>query len=254
MYSRLSSFSEDASYFFYTLENIKHLRCKHKVTSKVAQSFDVQSIKEEFTMITECKFQPLWFVQMSSTHVWTQLLISLWSITEAEAELVVHTWPLTCHWAANGGAACVLGALALWCDGSRQWALREPIPHGTPLPLDPLHYSYRPRWGGVGWQGRGNRIWKRKHQGSRPSQITRNFCLTSPEVANTGIEQFFERNWIWKQDWRSMGIPSRPGGDRIHCEAIVESMWFPWFTLPLWELILCIASDTVFWSAELPSC
>lgn len=54
------------------------------------------------------------------------------------------------------------------------------------LPLDPLHYSYSRRWG-----GERNRIWKRKNQGSRPSQITRNFCLTSLEVANTGIQQFF---------------------------------------------------------------
>lgn len=59
-------------------------------------------------------------------------------------------------------------------------------PPWHPSPLDPLHYSYGLRWG-----GERNRIWKRKHQGSRPSQITRNFCLTSLEVANTGIEQFF---------------------------------------------------------------
>lgn len=95
--------------------------------------------------------------------------------------------------------------------------------------------------------GERNRIWKRKHQGSRPSQITRNFCLTSLEVANTGIECFF-KNWIWRKDWRSMGIPLRVAGDRIHCKVIGESMWFPWFTLPLWELIFFIASDTVRWS------
>lgn len=85
--------------------------------------------------------------------------------------------------------------------------------------------------------GERNRIWKRKHQGSRPSQITRNFCLTSLEVANMGIECFFLGKWIWKKDWRSIGSPLRVGGDRIHCKVIGESIWFPWFTLPLWELI-----------------
>lgn len=107
------------------------------------------------------------------------------------------------------------------------------------LPLDMLHYSYSPIQG-----GERKRIWKRKHEGSRPSQITRNFCLTSIEVADTGIEQgccffcFFLKNWIWKQDWRSMGIPPRLNGDCIHCKVIGESMWFPWFGLPLWKLIL----------------
>lgn len=66
-------------------------------------------------------------------HLNTSLLpIFLWFITGAEVEPVVHIWPLTFHWGTNRIEACVLGALALWCDGSRQWALLEPIPHGTP--------------------------------------------------------------------------------------------------------------------------
>lgn len=64
----------------------------------------------------------------------------------------------------------------------------------------------------------------------------------------------FLRNWIWKQDSGSMGIPWRLGGDRIHWKVIGKSMWFPWFTLPLWEPIHPIASDTVLWSFEMPLC
>lgn len=97
------------------------------------------------------------------------------------------------------------------------------------------------------WPERGverNRIWKRKHQGSRPSQITRNFCLTSLEVANTGIECFFIRNWIWKKEWRSMEGPQSVGGDRIHWRWWVNQCgshgshchcenWFPWLQVML---------------------
>lgn len=54
-------------------------------------SSDVQIINEEFTEITECKFPPLQFFEMSSTHAWMQLLISLWLITGEEVEMVVHT-------------------------------------------------------------------------------------------------------------------------------------------------------------------
>lgn len=38
---------------------------------EITNSFVVQSVKEEFTMITECKFQPLWFLQRSSAHILT---------------------------------------------------------------------------------------------------------------------------------------------------------------------------------------
>ncbi len=90
--------------------------------------------------------------------------------------------PLGSQWGSSLclGSSCPL----MWWLQAVGFAWTHPPWHLSPL--DPLHYSYSPRWG-----GERNRIWKRKHQGSRPSQITRNFCLTSLEVANTGIQQFF---------------------------------------------------------------
>lgn len=109
--------------------------------------------------------------------------------------------PLGSQWGSRLrlGSSCPL----MWWLKAVGFAWTHPPWH--PLPLDPLHYSYGPIWC-VGWRGR-NRIWKRKHQGSRPSQITRNFCLTSPEVANTGIEQFFKGTGSESRTGDQWGVP-----------------------------------------------
>lgn len=152
----------------------------------------------------------------------------LWSITGEAVEPVVHTWPLTCHRGTNKGAACALGALALWCDGFRQWAFREPIPHGTPChQILCIIYTIA----GVGWGEKRNM----EKEASRFKTFSdhKELLLNLPWSGEHRDRVFFFKNWIWRKDWRSMGTPQRVAGDHIPCKVIGGSMWFPWFALPL---------------------
>lgn len=93
----------------------------------------------------------------------------------------------------------------------------------------------------MGWRGGGPNTEKEAPRFKTFSDH-KELLLNLPwSIANTGIEQFFKGTGSESRTEDQWGVPSGLGGDRIHCKVIGESMWFPWFTLPLWELILLIA-------------
>lgn len=153
---------------------------------------------------------------------------------------MTYDLPLGSQW----GSSLCLGSCCplMWWLQAVGFAWTHPPWH--PSPLDPLHYSYSPRWG-----GERNRIWKKKAARFKTFSDHKQLLLNLPWSGEHKDRVVFLRNWIWKQDCGSMGIPPRLGGDHIHWKVIGESIWFPWFTLPLWELIHPIASDTVLRSS-----
>lgn len=97
-------------------------------------------------------------------------------------------------------------------------------------PLDHLHYSYTLEWV---WGEPNMEMGARRFKiFSDHKELQLNLTWRSKQRDKAVLKEV-----DLKQGWRSMENPLRLGGDHIYCKVTGESMWFPCFTLPLWEQI-----------------
>lgn len=186
---------------FCSLENIKPLWWIHKVTSKSSKFFWCAEHKAGIYHDHR--------VQISTSMILTNVLHPHLDVatdfpvvhhrgrSRAGCSHMTPDPPLGSQWGSSLclGSSCPL----MWWLQAVGFAWTHPPWH--PSPLDPLHYSYSPE---MGWGE------KRNMEKEAPRFKTfsdhKELLLNLPWSGEHRDRAVFLRNWIWKQDWGSMGI------------------------------------------------